>query len=254
MSNTASNTNCPLGDFLNNPHIKDYIQREPKTFNDDVPVNRGSAILSDREIKAEMEKGNIFISPVNEKQLGNCSYDITLGENYYYRRPRSYRGVIFNPFVASEVHNFWSSPVTAATVTKWQIETDSLNTHGLKVGDKYINLDAHETILCHSNEFIGGRKNITTMLKARSSLGRMGISITTGGWGDIGFTSRWVMAITNNTDCAMILPVGQRIAQIVFMWTGECDKSYEQRGQYQKSSDMQEVMAKWTPEDMLPKV
>ncbi|MCX8513508.1 MAG: hypothetical protein ORN26_00305 [Candidatus Pacebacteria bacterium] len=34
-----------------------------------------------------------------------------------------------------------------------------------------------ETILAHTNEFIGGRNHITTMMKARSSMGRSFIEV-----------------------------------------------------------------------------
>lgn len=44
-----------------------------------------------------------------------------------------------------------------------------------------------ETILGHTEEFIGGRHNVTTMMKARSSMGRNFIEVCKcAGWGDVG--------------------------------------------------------------------
>jgi deoxycytidine triphosphate deaminase len=75
-----------------------------------------------------------------------------------------------------------------------------------------------ETILAHTNEFIGGRETVTTMMKARSSMGRNFIEVCKcAGWGDIGYVNRWTMEITNNSRFYSIpLVVGRRIAQIVF--------------------------------------
>ena len=87
------------------------------------------------------------------------------------------------------------------------------------------------------NQYIGGRETVTTMMKARSSMGRNFIAVCKAsadlffcnlffvsnhcyqcaGWGDIGYINRWTMEITNNSRYYSIpLVVGRRIAQIVF--------------------------------------
>jgi deoxycytidine triphosphate deaminase len=195
------------------------------------------SVLSDREIIEAHEAGNIIIEPFNLDHLGNCSYDITLGEYYCRLQPAidtiSPTGVTvsaMNPFNAKDVHGLWSQPIQAV--------------------DNVIILKPHATILCHSQEFIGGRHRITTMLKARSSLGRAGINLSMGGWGDVGFNSRWTFALTNLTDHPMQLPVKQKIAQIVFLRTGETRKDYT--GQYQTTADLNRLKSSWTPQQMLP--
>jgi dCTP deaminase len=96
------------------------------------------------------------------------------------------------------------------------------------------------------------------MMKARSSLGRNFIEICKcAGWGDVGYINRWTMEITNNSRYYSIpLVVGRRVAQIVFFDTeGICTASYEQTGKYQMSTtDVTELMKRWTPDDMLPKM
>jgi deoxycytidine triphosphate deaminase len=195
------------------------------------------SVLSDREIIEAHEAGSIIIEPFNLDQLGNCSYDITLGEYYCRLQPATATatstGVTFvaiNPFNPKDVHCLWSQPLRAV--------------------DNGIILKPHDTILCHSQEFIGGRHRITTMLKARSSLGRAGINLSMGGWGDVGFINRWTFALTNLTDHPMMLPVKQKIAQIVFLRTGETRKDYT--GQYQTTADLNQLRSAWTPHQMLP--
>jgi dCTP deaminase len=115
-----------------------------------------------------------------------------------------------------------------------------------------------ETILGHTQEFIGGRKSVTTMMKARSSMGRNFIEVCKcAGWGDVGYVNRWTMEITNNSRHYSIpLVVGRRIAQIVFFDSEGTiqDASYEDKGKYQTSSDMQELKQKWSPYSMLPQM
>jgi hypothetical protein len=57
----------------------------------------------------------------------------------------------------------------------------------------------------------------------------------------------------------VLLPVGERIAQAVFLTTGEVEGSYGEgrdqgfSGKYQQGSDLEEIIASWTPEQMLPR-
>lgn len=191
-------------------------------------------ILSDKDIKEEREKGNIIIEPFNERNLGNCSYDVTLGPNYY-EWNKEYDKETFCPWLPEDVAKFWK-PKSA---------TDC----------GVILIRPRETILAHTNEFIGGIGNITTKMQARSSLGRCCVSVCKcAGYGDIGYTSKWTMEIENAGPVPLTLIVGQRIAQIIFIRTGEVEKSYSVNGSYQTTDDFEEIKRTWTPEMMLPKL
>jgi len=123
--------------------------------------------------------------------------------------------------------------------------------------DRVIMLAPGETILAHSNEFIGGRNHITTMMKARSSLGRSFIEVCKcAGWGDVGYINRWTMEITNNSKHYFIpLVVGRRIAQLIFFETGPIlDRDYSKSGKYQTTTDIKKMMKEWDPKSMLPKL
>lgn len=187
-----------------------------------------NAILSDLDILQEMDKGRIVIRPFDKSQLSNCSYDVTLG-NHIYRRKEVDPPAILNPWSAESVRNYWSV-----------LETyDNQGNLLLKPG---------ETVLAHTNEFIGGVDGITTMMKARSSLARSCISICKcAGWGDVGYVNRWTMEITNHSDVSTIqIPIGARVGQIVFMPTGPTSRKY--KGKYVQKSEG------WSPDEMLPKL
>jgi dCTP deaminase len=118
-------------------------------------------------------------------------------------------------------------------------------------------LEPGETILAHTSEFIGGKNHITTMMKARSSMGRNFIEVCKcAGWGDVGYVNRWTMEITNNSrHYAIPLIVGRRIAQIVFFETGHIiNNDYSSSGKYQTHQDMKKMKKEWNPSSMLPKL
>jgi len=129
--------------------------------------------------------------------------------------------------------------------------------NGIAREDRLIMLRPGETILAHTEEFIGGRDHITTMMKARSSMGRNFIEVCKcAGWGDVGFINRWTMEITNNSRNYIIpLVVGRRIAQIIFFETGPIiERDYADGGKYQASRDLEVIKAGWNPSLMLPRL
>ena len=128
---------------------------------------------------------------------------------------------------------------------------------GINENDLIIILEPGETILAHTEEFIGGKNHITTMMKARSSWGRNFIEVCKcAGWGDVGYTNRWTMEITNNARQYRIpLIVGRRIAQIIFFETGDIRQSdYTQQGKYQSATNVDDIQKQWDPRSMLPKM
>jgi len=111
-------------------------------------------------------------------------------------------------------------------------------------------LAPQETILAHTEEYIGGKSRVDTKMFCRSSYGRLGISVCKcAGLGDVGYYNRWTMEITNhNRDMSVPLFVGQRIAQIAFYEVGPTEKLYKG---YQ---DSEEPWLTWKPENMLPRL
>ena len=198
--------------------------------------------LSNKEIKEEINN-NIIINPYNEDNLQVNSYDVTLGENFY-REVESSRN--------NDVYNIWDEEDVKRV---WKLETAEQFKEpyvpGISTNDKVIWIKPLERILAHTQEFIGGKNRITTMMKARSSLGRSFISVCLcAGLGDIGYTNRWTLEITNHSRFYTIpLVVGRRIAQIVFFHTGETSSSYTDKGKYQQENDNE-----WHPSDMLPRL
>ncbi len=218
------------------------------------------AVLSKLELIKHLEAGNVVISPFNKDNVANSSYDVRLGK-YFFRQSPIKHSQILNPFYEKSVRKMYDGIEEAVLVSEIKSKLNPF--HGFSAKDKVILIAPDETILAHTIEFIGGKNGtkdlpaVTTEMRARSSIGRIGIAVCKcAGWGDIGYVNRWTMEITNFSNVTIPLPVGLRIAQIIFHETSkvpEIDK-YSQKGKYQTSESIEGLKKNWKPEDMLPKL
>lgn len=204
-----------------------------------------------------MKSGSILIEPFDKQNLATSSYDVTLGEWYFREQsPHSHKKV-FNIYSKKDTELVWHTTPHQAKTAKEALANFNFPFDGIRPDDKVILLEPGETILAHTNEFIGGRDTVTTMMKARSSLGRDFINVCKcAGWGDVGYVNRWTMEISNASRHYIIpLVVGRRIAQLVFFETGPIlQKDYTKTGKYASSTNLAELKKSWKPEMMLPKL
>ncbi len=212
------------------------------------------SVLSKPDIIKHMADGSIEIDPFNAKNLSNTSYDVRLGK-YFFRQNRMDHTQILNPFHEKSVRKMYSQ-FEKATYIK-NIRSKENPFHNLKSSALVILVAPGETILAHTLEFIGGRNSknhaITTEMRARSSVGRIGIGVCKcAGWGDIGYVNRWTMEITNFSSSIIPLPVGFRIAQIIFHKTAPIETVDQYKSKYQKTHAINGLKKRWKPEDMLP--
>lgn len=214
--------------------------------------------LSDRKVLEHLKKGTIVIEPFMRENLATSSYDVTLGEWVFREQPPEHNHGLYNIWSKRHTEHVWgANRVERAISAKKALEKYKFEWDGISPNDRVIMLRPGETILAHTNEFIGGRDCITTMMKARSSMGRNFIEVCKcAGWGDVGYVNRWTMEITNNSKNYIIpLVVGRRIAQIIFFETGPIlANDYTSTGKYQTSTDIKKIMTSWKPELMLPRL
>lgn len=219
-------------------------------------------IFSDKDIKRAYYQQKIVIDPFDEKNVNTSSYDVRLGPNYYRETlpkepPIIIGGVahyIYNMYDFAETSSVWE--LHKAVLAKDFFSLIGKSLKNISDDDEIILIGPHETILGHTIEFIGARVKATTMMKARSSLGRNFIEMCKcAGMGDIGYTNIWTMEITNNSQYRHIpLVVGRRVAQILFMETGDTSRDYGNEGKYQFTSDIEDLKINWHPTMMLPRM
>ena len=218
------------------------------------------SVYSNVEIKQAIADGTIVCTPLDEKNISEASVDFTLG-HYFYKQEFDERSRVYNPFDEEDVARYFKGPLEAMPHQEW------CDRYGFKLFENIppehpiIVLKPGERILAHTHEFIGIRSHGgAAEVKSRSSWGRNGVAVCfDAGWIDPGYINRITLEIYNlNQHESVVLPVGERIGQLIFHKTGPVDGSYDDgrsgvSGKYQHTDDLDELIASWRPEMMLPR-
>jgi deoxycytidine triphosphate deaminase len=211
-------------------------------------------VYSDKQIKDAVKAGHIVIHPLVTDNIRGSSVDVTLGE-WFYTTESSRNRDYYNPFDTSDVERYFKGPLRAQRHADWCAENGRRLFRGIPEDNLIIVLRPGERILAHTHEFIGINPPGTTEMKSRSSWGRNGIAACfDAGWGDPGYINRWTMEIFNlNRYESVPIPVGERIAQIIFHHTGPVERHYGDTGKYQGGTELGRIIESWSPTQMLPR-
>jgi dCTP deaminase len=212
-------------------------------------------VYSNLEIEEAIKDGHIVFHPYQPKHINGSSVDVTLG-HWFYRTDNKSLDAVYNPFDKEEVDRYFGGAQKAILHREWCITTGNKPLANIPEDHPVIVLGPGERILAHTQEFIGILPPGTTSMQSRSTWGRNGVAVCfDAGWGDPGYVNRWTMEIYNlNQLHSVVLPVGERIAQIVFMHTGEVKGSYDNlSGKYATGSNLDDLINSWSPQQMLPR-
>lgn len=215
-------------------------------------------LLSRPGILRHLKEGHIIIDPFDERKLKTTSYDVSLGEWFWREAHPEGRATLHNIYDESSTRTVWKGPYQAE-LSQTIGERAGVDLKNIKPSDKIVLLRPGETILAHTEEFIGGRKKIVAKMYARSSLGRNFIEVCKdAGWGDIGYFNRWTMEVTNNSQYFTIpLVVSRRIGQMVFYEVEPLPETTDyvaEGGKYQLSQEIEQLKKSWHPEQMIPRM
>ena len=218
------------------------------------------AVFSNIQIRDAIESGHIVCTPFDPKHVCQASLDITLG-HYFYRIERINDRTIYNPFDKEDVERYFEGPFKAMPHAAWSKLNGLKELVGIPPDHPVIAIKPGERILAHTHEFFGIKPPGACELKSRSSWGRNGVAVCfDAGWIDPGYINRLTLEIYNlNERETIVLPVGERIGQIVFHETGEVDGNYGAgrddnfSGKYQQGTDLEGIIKIWSPDMMLPK-
>ena len=177
MSRPSSTADLPrrLGDLADDKatlHLQPNIVIPP--FEQLSPCH---STLSDKAILHHLKRNNIVIEPFDPARLSTSSYDVTLGPHYYRESIPEPGCGLYNPYCPVQVQRVWGEALDAELHSAWARRTGQQPLANIALDDRIIWIAPGETILGHTHEYIGGVRSITTMMKARSSMGRNFIEV-----------------------------------------------------------------------------
>jgi len=219
------------------------------------------SVYSNTDLKAAIADGTIVCVPFNEKHVSEASLDFTLG-HYFYKQEYSEDSRVYNPFDKDDVDRYFKGPLEAMPHKKWCEENGFTLFENIPEDHPIIVLRPGERILAHTHEFVGIRAHGGACeVKSRSSWGRNGVAVCfDAGWIDPGYINRITLEIYNlNQHESVVLPVGERVGQLIFHTTnGPVEGDYSDgrqgmSGKYQHTADLDELIASWSPQQMLPR-
>jgi deoxycytidine triphosphate deaminase len=217
-------------------------------------------VYSNTQIRAAIDDGHIVCVPYEPKHVAEASLDVTLGYHYY-RIERMNDRTIYNPFDREDVERYFDGPYKAMAHGDWCKLNGFKPANNIPLDHPVISLKPGERILAHTHEFFGILPPGACEVRSRSSWGRNGIAVCfDAGWIDPGYVNRLTLEVYNlNQRETVLLPVGERFAQIIFHETGEVDGSYGDArdnsfsSKYQQGTDLDTIIKTWSPDMMLPK-
>ncbi len=217
------------------------------------------SVYSNLDIKEALERQHIICYPFNEKHISHASLDVTLGY-YYYKIEAIHDKNLYNPFDKNDVDRYFEGPYKALTHQEICQIKQIQPLKNIPLDHPVIYLKPRERILAHTHEFFGIKPPGACEIRSRSSWGRNGLAVCfDAGWIDPGYINRLTLELYNlNETESLILPVGERIAQVIFHQTGKVagnyglgrDKGYS--GKYQTGTNFDQIVKTWSPSKMLP--
>lgn len=154
---------------------------------------RGVTLLSDRDIRAELESGRIALDPCDLSLIQPASVDVCLDR--YFRLFDNHKYAVIDPSLEQpELTRF--------------VEVDPEEPFVLHPG---------EFVLASTHELVTLPDDVAARLEGKSSLGRLGLlTHSTAGFIDPGFTGHVTLELSNVATLPITLWPGMKIGQLCF--------------------------------------
>jgi dCTP deaminase len=170
--------------------------------------------LSDRQIKEELDSGNIICTPFERENLSNSSIDLRLG--------RTTRKI--KPSCMIDAVTFDVDPITGRVETRPFGDVFDFDL----AKDPYV-LFPGDFVLASTLEYVGAAApHILGQISDKSTMARLGLSTFFGaGYIDPGNVLNITLEIKNNGHVPIELQYGQHICQIRFAYlSSPCENPY----------------------------
>ena len=193
-------------------------------------------ILCREAILEARDAGRIHIEPFDERLVGINSVDVRLGPDVFELTGDGARDLY------SPDPDRWKpvAPVSAAEL-RGSIPgfghgalDDDAPCFRFRSGGFYLATTLEAIGTCADPAGIDGRQAIVPEMKARSTIGRQGLTVALcAGLGDVGYRSRWALEVRVVDFGDVALAVGTPIAQVVFHTATATSAAYDGQTRYQ---------------------
>lgn len=177
-------------------------------------------VLSDIDIKREIEKGDLVISPYSDDSIQPSSYDLHLDSKF----------IVFDNHDTDII----------------DVKLKPNNTRTVDVKDKgYFIVHPNNFVLGVTVENIKIPKYLVSRIEGKSSIGRLGLIVhATAGYVDPGFEGTLTLEIFNLSSVPIKLYIDMKIAQLSFfeMKTPSSKPYGKYKNKYQGQTDPTESM------------
>ncbi len=163
-------------------------------------------ILSDRDIKKRLEKGDLVIDPLNDldTQIQPASIDLRLGNSFFW--------------YGLHVRDGEKPPVLNLSLPCIEEDIQEYSYSEHFPDGTSIQVDPGEMWLATTKESIKLPSDLAGRLEGRSSIGRLGLVVhLTAGFIDPGFEGQITLEMCNVSRFALSIPVGIRISQLTLI-------------------------------------
>jgi len=167
-------------------------------------------ILSDRDLKSAIERGDLVVDPFDESMVQPSSIDLTVDNQFR----------VFN-----------NSKYPYIDVRQEMEDLTSL-----------VEVKPDEAFILHPGEFVLGStyekvslaNGLVARLEGKSSLGRLGLLIhSTAGFVDAGWSGYLTLELSNVANLPITIYPGMKIGQLcVFQMSSPADRPYSMTGKY----------------------
>jgi dCTP deaminase len=174
-------------------------------------------ILSDRDLRAELQAGRLTIEPFDPEAIQPSSIDLRVGDQFRVFANHRYP------------HIDVRRPMDKLTELVEATEEDPFILH------------PGEFVLGTTLESVTLPDNLVARLEGKSSLGRLGLLIhSTAGWVDAGFSGQLTLELSNVANLPIAIYPGMPVGQLcLFLMTSPAERPYgskELRSKYQAQS------------------
>jgi dCTP deaminase len=168
-------------------------------------------ILSDRDIRKQIESGRLLIEPFDPDMVQPSSVDLRVDKTFRVFANTRYPYIdVMNPM------DDLTEPVE------------------VKEGEAFI-LHPGEFVLGSTLESVTLPDDLVARIEGKSSLGRLGLLIhSTAGFVDAGWSGHLTLELSNVANLPITIYPGMRIGQLcLFEMTSPAERPYGERGKYQ---------------------